>query len=160
MKRRDFLATTGAVLGVAALPAAAQNTTGAQKFQPVQDIQPLIAAVTRGAPVEAGGIEIGLPQIAENGNSVPLRIKVASPMTQADHVTAIHLFAERNPRPAVATFHLGPLAGRAEVSTRVRLAGAQKLTVLAVLNGNRFSQAQADVLVTSAACLDEALADT
>lgn len=160
MKRRDFLATTGAVLGTAALPVAAQNTSGAQKFQPVQDIQPLIAKVTGGAKVEAGGIEIELPQIAENGNSVPLRIKVASPMTQADHVTAIHLFAERNPRPNVATFHLGPVAGRAEVATRVRLAGTQKLTVLAAFNNNRFRQAQADVLVTSAACLDEALADT
>ena len=160
MKRRDFLSTTGAVLGAAALPAVAQSPSGAQKFQPVQDIQPLVAQVTGGAVVETGGIEIELPQIAENGNSVPLRIKVASPMTQADHVTAIHLFAERNPRPNVATFHLGPLAGRAEISTRVRLAGTQKLTVLAVFNNNRFRQAQADVLVTSAACLDEALADT
>ncbi|QJR12254.1 hypothetical protein DSM104443_03339 [Usitatibacter rugosus] len=160
MKRRDFLVSTGAVIGTAALPAVAQNTSGAQKFQPVQDIQPLVAQVTGGAPVEMGGIEIELPQIAENGNSVPLRIKVASPMTEADHVTAIHLFAERNPRPNVATFHLGPLAGRAEISTRVRLAGTQKLTVLAVFNNKRFRQAQADVLVTSAACLDEALADT
>ena len=132
----------------------------AQKFQPVQDIQPLIDQVTGGAPVEKGGIEIELPAIAENGNSVPLRIRIPSPMTAADHVAAVRVFAERNPRPAVATFHLGPQSGRAEISTRVRLAGTQKVTVLASLSGNRFRLVQADVLVTSAACLDEALADT
>ena len=151
MRRRLFL-----MLLAAAGAARAQS----QRFQPSQDVTPLLQKLADGmAPIE-GGIDIELPQIAENGNSVPLRIKVASPMTQADHVTAIHLFAERNPRPNVATFHLGPLAGRAEISTRVRLAGTQKLTVLAVFNNNRFRQAQADVLVTSAACLDEALADT
>jgi sulfur-oxidizing protein SoxY len=105
-------------------------------------------------------MEVDLPAIAENGNSVPLRILVPSPMTPADHVTEIRIFAERNPRPALATFHFGPQSGRAEVVTRVRLAGTQKVTVLASLNGNRFRQVQTDVLVTSAACLDEAMADT
>ena len=154
MKRRDFLLSTGVTLGAAALPSAAQ------KFQPVQDITPLVAKVTGGAPVEQGGIDVELPAIAENGNSVPLRVKVASPMTDADHVTAIHVFAERNPRPALAAFHFGPRSGRAEVTTRVRLAGTQKVTVLAALSGNRFRRRDVDVLVTSAACLDEALAET
>ena len=154
MKRRAFLASTGAVLGAAALPAVGQ------KFQPVQDITPLIDKVTLGAPVEKDGIEVELPAIAENGNSVPMRIRVASPMTAQDHVTAIRIFAERNPRPAVAAFHMSPRSGRAEVVTRVRLAGTQKVTVLASLSGNRFRLVQTDVLVTSAACLDEALAET
>jgi sulfur-oxidizing protein SoxY len=139
-----------------ALPLAAR----AQKFQPVQDIRPLLDKLTGGAPLEKGGIEVELPAIAENGNSVPLRIRVQSPMSAADHVTAISIFAERNPRPAVATFHIGPQSGRAEVVTRVRLAGTQKVTVVASLSGNRFRMVQTDVLVTSAACLDEALADT
>ncbi len=154
MKRRDFLASAGAALGAAALPARAQ------KFQPGQDIEPLIAKVTGGAAVTQAGIEVEMPAIAENGNSVPLRIRVASPMTAEDHVSAIRVFAERNPRPAVATFRLGPQSGRAEVVTRVRLAGTQKLTVLATLTRNRFLRVQQDVLVTSAACLDEALAET
>jgi sulfur-oxidizing protein SoxY len=154
MKRRRFIAAGAAALGAAALP------VRAQKFQPVQDITPLVAQVTGGAPIGSGGVEVELPAIAENGNSVPLRVRVASPMTQADHVTAIHLFAERNPRPAVATFHFGPGAGRAEVSTRMRLAGTQKVTVLVAHSGNRFTKREVDVLVTSAACLDEALAET
>jgi sulfur-oxidizing protein SoxY len=152
VKRRDFLVASGAAL--AALQARAQQ------FQPSQDITPLIEKVTRGAAIERSGVEVELPQIAENGNSVPMRIRVPSPMTAADHVSAIHVFAERNPRPLVAVFHLGVLTGRAEIDTRVRLAGTQKVTVLAALSGNRFRMAQVEVLVTSAACLDEASLST
>jgi sulfur-oxidizing protein SoxY len=148
MRRRGFLA-----LAAVALPAAAQ----APRFQPAQDVAPLLQKLTGGVAPEKGGVEIELPQIAENGNSVPLRVRVSSPMTAGDHVTAIHVVAERNPRPLVATFHLGPRSGRAEVSTRVRLAGTQKVTVIAALNGNRFRMGEMDVLVTSAACLDESM---
>jgi sulfur-oxidizing protein SoxY len=151
MKRRAFLAASGAAAATAALPATAQ------RFQPAQDITPLIAKLAGGAQAQRRGVEIELPRIAENGNSVPLRVRVASPMTAADHVTAIHLLAERNPRPHVATFHMGPHSGRAEVTTRVRLAGTQTVTVLAELSGKRFLIGQAEVLVTSAACLDESL---
>lgn len=150
VKRRRFLAGTGAAALAVALPARAQT------FQPKQDVAPLVARVTGGAPIEYRDVEVELPQIAENGNSVPMRIKVASPMSAADHVTAIHVFAERNPRPAVVTFRLGPYSGRAEIETRVRLAGTQKVTVLAALSGNRFRARVVEVLVTSAACLDEA----
>jgi sulfur-oxidizing protein SoxY len=152
MKRRRFLRTTGTILAAAALPAVAQ-----QRFQPTQDITPLLAKLTNGAKAEPGGIDIELPRIAENGNSVPMRVTVKSPMTPEDHVTAIYLVSERNPRPLMATFHLGPQSGRAEILTRVRLAGTQKVTVLAELSNKRFRVAQAEVLVTSAACLDESL---
>ena len=150
MKRRRFLAASGAALAGAALPASAQ------RFNPPQDITPLLAKLTNGATAERSGIEIELPQIAENGNSVPMRIRVASPMSAEDHVKAIYIFAERNPRPLIATFHLGPHSGRAEISTRVRLAGTQRVTVLAELTKDRFLVGPADVLVTSAACMDEA----
>ena len=153
MKRRRFLAGTGAALAGGALPALAQSP----RFQPAQDIAPLVQRLTGGVAPEQGGIEIELPQIAENGNSVPLRVAVEGPMTEADHVAALHLIAERNPRPLVGTFHLGPGNGRAEIRTRIRLAGTQRFTVLAALSGNRFRMAQIDVLVTSAACLDESL---
>ena len=151
MRRRRFLAMSGATLAAGALPAAAQ------RFQPAQDIRPLLAKLTGGAQPERADIEVELPQIAENGNSVPMRVRVRSPMTPQDHVEAIHVIAERNPRPLVGTFHLGPQSGRAELSTRVRLAGTQKVTVLAALSGNRFRLAETEVHVTSAACLDESL---
>lgn len=142
-----------AAIAAGALPAAAQSP----RFQPAQDIAPLLAKLTAGATPERGGIEVELPQIAENGNSVPMHVRVDSPMTPGDHVEALHIIAERNPRPLVATFHLGPQSGRAELTTRVRLAGTQKVTVLARLSGNRFRISQTDVLVTAAACLDESL---
>jgi sulfur-oxidizing protein SoxY len=151
MRRRRFLAATGAALAGAAWPSAAQ------RFQPTQDIMPLLAKLTKGATAERSGVEIELPQIAENGNSVPMRVRVSSPMTAQDHVIAIHLVSERNPRPLMATFHLGPQCGRAEIATRVRLAGTQKVTVLAELSNQRFLMGQTEVLVTSAACLDESL---
>ena len=151
MKRRKFLRASGGILAAAALPAPAQ------RFQPTQDIGPLIAKLTNGVSAERSGVEIELPRIAENGNSVPMRVRVKSPMTPEDHVTAIYLVSERNPRPLMATFHLGPQSGRAEILTRVRLAGTQKVTVLAELSNKRFLMAQTEVLVTSAACLDESL---
>jgi sulfur-oxidizing protein SoxY len=148
MRRRRFLA---AAAGVMALPATAQ------RFQPAQDIRPLIAQITGGVEPQAGGIEVELPQIAENGNSVPMRVRVASPMNATEYVSAIYILAERNPRPRVATFHFTPASGRAEVTTRVRLAGTQPVTVIAELSGKRFRISKTDVLVTSAACLDESL---
>ena len=151
MKRRRFLAVSGAPLAANALPAAAQ------RFQPAQDVRPLLEKLTGGKTAEAAGVKIELPQIAENGNSVPMRVAVESPMTAKDHVTEIFIVAERNPRPLVATFHFGPHSGRAELSTRVRLAGTQKVRVIAALNDNRYRIGEVDVLVTSAACLDESL---
>jgi len=150
MKRRSFLVRIAAAAGAAAFAARAQ------KFQPAQDITPLIQKITGGATPEKAGVEVDLPLIVENGNSVPLRVRVASPMTEDDHVKAIHVFAERNPRPRVASFYLGPQSGRAEIFARVRLAGTQQVTVLAELSGNRFRVGPRDVLVTQAACLDEA----
>ena len=129
----------------------------AQGFRSPADTSKWIAEVTGGRAPERSGIDIEMPQIAENGNAVPLHIRVASPMTADDHVKSIHVFAERNPRPRVATFHFSPDSGRAEVSTRVRLAGTQTVTVLAELSGKRFLVSRTEVLVTSAACLDESL---
>ncbi|HEY2630638.1 MAG TPA: thiosulfate oxidation carrier protein SoxY [Usitatibacter sp.] len=151
MKRRSFFSWIGAALGAAALPARAQI-----RFQPPQDITPFIMKITNGVTPEKKGVEVELPVIVENGNTVPLRVRVSSPQTEADHVKAIHVFAERNPRPKVASFYLGPQSGRAEISARIRLAGTQQVTVLAELSGGRFWVGPRDVLVTSAACLDDA----
>ena len=151
MKRRIFMRASAVAVAGAALGARAQGLGLAA----AQDITPLIHKITGGREPEKTGIEIDMPQLAENGNSIPARIRVTSPMTAEDHVTEIHVLAERNPRPHVATFLLGPQSGRAEIATRIRLAGTQNLTVVAVLSGNRYRIADTPVLVTSAACLDE-----
>jgi sulfur-oxidizing protein SoxY len=154
MKRRHFLQGSAIAMTTAALPALAQQTT---RFQPAQDIRPLVEQLTKGAAIEEGGIEVKLPALAENGKSVSMQVKVEHPMAPADFVAAIHIIAERNPRPLVASFHLKPESGRAEVSTRVRLAGTQKVTVLAEMSDHHFRMTQTEVVVTSAACLDESM---
>ncbi len=150
MRRRAFLVAS---MGAGAVVIAARPL--AVSAQEVHDIRPIVAAITGGAVPEEGAIDIALPALAENGNSIPLTIKVASPMNETDYVGAIHVIAERNPRPVVAVFHLGPWSGRAEIATRIRLAGTQKVTVVAALSGNRFRIARKEVHVTSGACLDE-----
>jgi sulfur-oxidizing protein SoxY len=115
----------------------------------------LVPKITRGAPVSVGRVQVDTPLLADNGHSVPLKISVASPMTTVDHVRSITVLSGRNPRPVVATFHLGPNAGRAEVSTRVRLNGSQRLLAVAQLSDGSFWSGNAEVVVTEAACLDE-----
>ena len=109
---------------------------------------------TRGATVEKGRITLGVPQIAENGLSVFTTVTVDSPMTQADHVKAIHLFSEKNPVAHIATFRLGLRAGRAKVSTNIRLAASQRVTAIAEMSDGRFFADERSVVVTIAACID------
>lgn len=100
------------------------------------------------------GIALVMPPLSENGNSVDLGIRVESPMTAEDHVTAIHILAEKNPVPRVATFHLTPRAGRAEVATRIRLATTQRILVLAETSAGAVHRAEREVIVILGACLE------
>jgi sulfur-oxidizing protein SoxY len=106
------------------------------------------------AKVTPGKVKIELPPIVENGNTVSLTVSVDSPMTEAQHVTGIHLFNEKNPQPYIAAFHLGPRAGKAAVSTRIRLADSQRVIAIARLSDGSFWSASTDVIVTLAACAE------
>ncbi len=144
MKRREFLAC---LAGTLASPGAA--------LAQVDPLDSIVKVVTHGAPVRKGKVKLELPQLADNGNSVPIRITVDSPMTAADHVKSIRLYSERNPVPNMANFYLGPRAGKAEINTRVRLAGSQRVTALAQLSDGTFWSDTAPIVVTLSACLDE-----
>ena len=111
-----------------------------------------IAKFTGGNPVEQGKISIEMPEIAENGNTVPLSISVESPMTQADHVTDVMVLAEGNPNPGVITFHFTPLSGKAEASTRIRLATTQNIVAVAKTSAGKFYTANKLVKVTIGGC--------
>ena len=114
-----------------------------------------INALTGGAPRREGRVEIEIAELVENGNAVPVLLRVpGSPMTAADHVQRLALFTERNPAPEVAVFHLGPRNGRAQVATRIRLATSQRLVALAQLSDGSWWQQQANVIVTLAACVE------
>ena len=143
MKRRRFLAGVGA----AALARRA--------FAQSAPIEALIGTATGGAPARKGRVKLELPVLADNGNSVPMKVSVESPMSAANHVKSIRLLSERNPVRDMATFHLGPRAGRAEIASRVRLAGSQRVVAVAEMSDGSFWYDVASVNVTLSACVDE-----
>ena len=150
--RREFLRLTGAAaagLGLVSIATVrpARATPGA--------MQEAIRKVVGSAAVTPGRVKLELPPLVENGNAVPLTIGVESPMTAADHVRVIHVFTEKNPQPSVVSVRLGPRAGRASVSTRIRLADTQTVTAIAELSDGSFYSDRVDVVVTLAACLED-----
>jgi sulfur-oxidizing protein SoxY len=114
----------------------------------------LLREVSRGIAVRIGRVVVDTPTLADNGHSVPLRIAVESPMTAADHVRRITILAERNPRPVVASYVLGPHSGRAEIVTRIRVADIQDVIAVAELSDGSFWMGSAHVIVTELACLE------
>src|SRR5215470_4225003 len=121
--RRRFLAVAG---GVALAPILVRRSARATPATMAAAIREVVGE----AEVREGKVTLELPPLVENGNAVPMTVTVESPMSAADHVKSIHVFNEKNPEPVIVTFHLGPRAGKAKISTRVRLADSQ--TVLAI----------------------------
>src|SRR5262245_52169864 len=133
MDRRHFLITAAAAgAGVATIISGtpAQATPAAME----EAIRKLVGS----ARVTPGRVKVELPPLSENGNAVPLTVTVESPMTEANHVRALHVFTEKNPQPDVVTVRLGPLAGRARVSTRIRLADTQTVVAICELSDGSF----------------------
>ena len=142
--RREVLALGAGALALAGavVPAAATPPEAAAE----------IAKFTGGKPTTKGKITIDLPEIAENGNTVPLTITVDSPMTADDHISDILVVADGNPRPGLATFHLSPMSGRAEAATRIRLAATENIIVVAKTSKGQFLTEQKPVKVTIGGC--------
>lgn len=149
-RRRFLIGAAGFVGGalVTALPGAHANERPAA-------MQAAIKSITGDATVNQGRIKIELPPLVENGNAVPIGITVESPMTDKDHVKAIHVFTEKNPQPYVVSFQLGPRAGTANIQTRMRLADTQIVTAVAEMSDGSFWRDEVEVVVTMAACLEE-----
>jgi len=152
-RRRWLRAAAGVpVLAAAATAARAQMPTAGPIVG--SGYGALLPQVTAGRPVLARRVALEIPELADNGLSVPVRVRVDSPMSPADHVRLIVLLAEFNPRPVLLRAFLGPHSGRAELATRVRLAVTQRVMALAETSDGRWWSAQADVVVTESACLD------
>ena len=148
LSRRALLQRFGAAGMLIALgPAGAWATQEAVQ----QAMRQLIGA----REPQPGGMTLRLPKIAETGNSVPLTVAVDSPMTPEDHVLRIHVFVEGNPEPVAATYHLGARAGKAEISTRLRLARSQTVLALAEMSDDSVRSAAASIVVTLGACVEE-----
>ncbi len=112
----------------------------------------MMAKVLKGAEAKSGGIKLDVPEIAENGNTVPVGFVVDSPMTADNYVKAVHVFADGNPSPEVASFEFTPMSGEAGASFRMRLARTQNVIAVAELSDGSFLKASAKVKVTIGGC--------
>jgi sulfur-oxidizing protein SoxY len=152
--RRKFLGLAG---GAAVLGAAPMAVTVRPAEATPEMLTAAIRAVTGPTVVLPGKVKLDIPPLVENGNTVPMTVSVTSPMTPDEYVKSIHVFNEKNPQPNIGNFYLGPRAGRAQISTRIRLADTQKVVAIARLSDDTFWSASVDVVVTLAACTEEVI---
>ena len=134
-------AMTVAMLGASNRPALAKN-----------DADEVVKKFTGGKTPVQGKVKLDLPEIAENGNTVPMTVTVESPMTEQSHVTDVLIVADENPRPGVATFHFSAASGVAEANTRIRLAATQDVIAVAKMNDGSFFMTSKQVKVTIGGC--------
>lgn len=126
----------------------------AQANAHVSTTDPLIVSFTKGASVMPGRVKLELPILADSGFSVPMTVRVESPMTEGDYVRTVLVVADKNPQRDVCWFYLGPRAGRAEVSSRIRLNGTQRVVAIAQLSNGTFWSDARDIEVREAACTE------
>ena len=134
--------TAAAAWGGAILPALAAKN----------DSDELIKKFTGGKTATEGRVRLDLPEIAENGNTVPMTVSVESPMTEQSYVSDVLIVSDGNPRGGVATFHFSPASGAAEANTRIRLAETQNIIAVAKMNDGSFFMASKPVKVTIGGC--------
>lgn len=149
--RRQFLSLAGGVTAAGTLPIVTLRPLQAAPAM----LNNAIRNVVGEAQVRTGKVKLDIPPLVENGNTVPMTVSVASPMTADEYVKSIHVFNEKNPQPNIGNFYLSPSSGRPQISTRIRLADSQKVVVIARLSDDTFWQVAADVVVTLAACTEE-----
>ncbi|PVB62180.1 thiosulfate oxidation carrier protein SoxY [Labrenzia sp. 011] len=143
-RRQVFGLTAGAAAFLAVAPRIS--------FAATEDTEAAIKAFTGGAEPVEGTITLDTPEIAENGNTVPVGVSVESPMTADNYVESVLILAEGNPSPAVATFHFTALSGAAEAKTRIRLAKTQNVIAVAKMNDGSTFIDRKEVKVTIGGC--------
>jgi sulfur-oxidizing protein SoxY len=139
-------------IAIGAAAAAASSAEPGPAFAAKNDADDLIRKFTGGKTAAEGRVRLDLPEIAENGNTVPMTVSVDSPMTEQSYVSDVLVVAEGNPRGGVATFHFSPASGVAEVNTRIRLAETQNVIAIAKMNDGTVFKASKQVKVTIGGC--------
>jgi sulfur-oxidizing protein SoxY len=146
--RRELLTSAGALAGglllVSMRPADATPAT----------MRAAIRNVLGDVEIGKGKVTLDIPSLVENGNAVPMTVAVESPITASNYVKAIHVFNEKNPQPNVISIHLGPRAGKASISTRIRLADSQRVVAIAQMSDGSVWSNEVNVIVTLAACVE------
>ncbi|QUS38723.1 thiosulfate oxidation carrier protein SoxY [Tardiphaga alba] len=145
LTRRNTLAMVG-IAGLAAI--LAPRLSFADEKMVAAEIKKLYGDKT----FESGKIKLDVPEIAENGLVVPINVEIESPMTDADYVKSVHVFAEGNPLPGVVSYKFTPACGKASASTRMRLAETQNIVCIAEMSNGKLHMAKANVKVTIGGC--------
>jgi sulfur-oxidizing protein SoxY len=146
MQRRSFISYAAGGLLISLLPVSLSAVA-----------KQTLESVYGNAEFSPGRVHLALPALAENGSSVPLTVSVDSPMTDANHVSEIRVFAEQNPVPELARYRLFAASGKASISTRVRLSDTQVITAVARMSDNSLWVARGEIVVTLAACIEPLL---
>ena len=147
LTRRRMLALTA---GAAVLPALFAGSRPA--FASAEDVTKIVMEFTGGKEPQTGKITLTAPEIAENGNTVPVSVEVDSAMTDSDMVDSVLILADGNPRPEVATFHFTALSGSATATTRMRLAKTQNVYAVAKMADGSVHMDKKEVKVTIGGC--------
>ncbi|MEZ5810349.1 MAG: thiosulfate oxidation carrier protein SoxY [Rhizobiaceae bacterium] len=147
MNRRDALA-----LGAGAAAFALTGLAGGQAFASAEDVDKKLMEIAGGSMPEMGKVMLATPEIAENGNTVPVSVSVESAMAGGDMVESITLYADGNPNPEVVTFHFTALSGAAQANTRMRLAKTQNVVAVAKMADGSTYMDKKQVKVTIGGC--------
>jgi sulfur-oxidizing protein SoxY len=147
LTRRQALALSA---GAAAIAAAGLDASAA--FADAAAANKRLMEFTGGKTPKSGKVTLTAPEIAENGNTVPVSISVDSPMTEKSYVQAVMLLADANPAPGVITFHFTPMSGKAAATTRMRLAKTQNVIAVAKMNDGSVYMDKKQVKVTIGGC--------
>jgi sulfur-oxidizing protein SoxY len=152
---RTSLTRRGALAGAAATGAGLLVLRSVEPASATPEaMRAVIRAIVGDAPLRKGRVQLDLPPLVENGNTVPMTVTVESPMTARDHVTAIHVLNEKNPQPYVVTVHMNHRAGKPDFSTRIKLGDSQRVIAIARMSDGSFWSGEQEVIVTIAACLE------
>ncbi|HZP98156.1 MAG TPA: thiosulfate oxidation carrier protein SoxY [Reyranella sp.] len=141
-RRRALSGALGAIASVLAARQALATPDSAREW---------LASLAKGTP-QAGKVTLKAPEIAENGMAVPLTVSVDSEMSEKSYVKALYIAADGNPNPPVAIYEFTPLAGKAEVSLRVKLSQTQNFVAVAEMNDGTLYKASREVKVTIGGC--------
>lgn len=147
LDRREFIASVGAAVAAISV----SDIAMAQDAKPSLYDEAL-AKIAKGAKPVEGKVTVEMPEIAENGNTVPFQVIVESPMTEKDYVKTLHVFSTGNPQPVVGTFHFSPISGKASVSGRMRLAKTQDVVCVAETSDGKLFMGKRTVKVTIGGC--------
>ena len=145
LPRRDVLKMAGAGLAVLTLVPFEASAT------PESTLAAIKKLIGSKAPTQSR-IKINLLDIAENGSTVPMTVHVESPMSEADYVKSVHLFADGNPLPDIGSFNLGPHNGKAQISVRIRLAKTQHIVAVAEMSNGETFIARRKIKITIGGC--------